>query len=64
MKPLIQSKTFWFAILQAVIGLWTAAVTVNPSIAQAGLGMVIAAIIQMFLRYNTTTPIGGIVESR
>ena len=63
MKSLISSKTVWFAIIQGIIGVWTAVVAVNPDVAKTGYAVVIAAVIQVALRVVTTTPIGGVFST-
>lgn len=62
-KPLIQSKQFWIALAQALVGVYTAVVAVNPTVSNIGIVATVIGVVQIFLRYNSTSVISGIVST-
>lgn len=60
-KALIQSKTFWLAVAQAAVGVYIAITTQYPDLASVGWIAAFKSIIDIFLRYNSNTPVSGLV---
>lgn len=54
MKSLFTSKTFIVAVLQALIGLYAAAVQVDPTLASVGWGLIGKSVLDILLRLLTT----------
>jgi uncharacterized membrane protein len=54
MKSIFQSKVFWVAVVQGLVGLIVAAETVVPL---AGWILVAKSALDVWLRYNTVTQI-------
>ena len=54
MKSLLQSKTFWVAVLQALVGIVAIFATTYPTV---GSLLIVKSIIDVILRVVTTTPV-------
>lgn len=54
MKSLFTSKTFWLAVVQAVAGVYAAAVMVDPTIATFGWVMIVKSVADVALRIFTS----------
>lgn len=56
-KSLFASKTFWLAVLQALLGVFVVFGTAYPMIGWLAIGK---SVVDMALRYITTTPIASL----
>ncbi len=56
-KSIFESKTFWIAVIQAVLGLLAVIVAVDPSIKVAGIIAMLKSILDIINRLNTTQPV-------
>lgn len=54
MKSLFTSKTFLLALVQAIAGIYAAAVMVDPAIATFGWVMILKSVVDILLRVFTT----------
>ncbi len=54
MKSILQSRTFWLAVTQALIGIVAVFATTYPDI---GTLLVLKSLLDVILRYETTTEI-------
>ena len=61
-KALIESKAFWLAVAQLVLAGIAIFQTQYPELQSVGALGVIKSLIDIFLRANTTQPIGGILK--
>ena len=57
MKSLFASRTFLLAVVQAVAGIYAAAVVVDPTITTLGWGMILKSVIDVLLRIYTSQPV-------
>lgn len=62
-KPLIKSKQFWLALIQAVLAIIAIFGATYPAIETVGWIGLLKSGLDMYLRYNTTTQISGVVSS-
>lgn len=54
MKSVLQSRTVWMAVLQAVLGI---AIVVATEAGEAGVALVLKSIVDIALRYATVEPL-------
>lgn len=54
MKSILQSRTFWLAFLQGIIGLIVVFSTAYPNV---GILVVLKTLADMYLRLKTTQPV-------
>lgn len=59
MKSLLQSRTFWVAVVQGVLGVL---VVVFAHFGLAGALLITKSLIDIVLRLDTDTPIGGTIS--
>lgn len=57
-KGLLQSRTFWLAVLQAIGGAITIFATAYPG---AGVLLLAKSLLDIYLRSTTTEPVSGLV---
>lgn len=62
-KPLIYSKQFWVAVAQAVLALIAIFGASYPALQAIGWVGILKSALDIYLRYNTTTQISGVVSS-
>lgn len=66
MKSLLESKTFWFAVLKFALGILTlSTATFGQWLPATVVGAILSvtAVIDVILRLNTTTAITGIAST-
>jgi hypothetical protein len=63
-KALIESKTFWLAVLQAVIGAIAVFQAAYPDLNAVGWLVIAKSVLDAFLRAGSSAPISGIVARR
>lgn len=54
MKSVLQSKTVWLAVLQAVLGV---AIVIATETGEAGVALILKSIVDIALRYATVEPL-------
>jgi hypothetical protein len=59
MKGLLQSKTFWLALVQAVAGV---IVVFSTSFPQVGWLVIAKSVVDVILRVYTSQPVSGLVR--
>ena len=61
-KALIESKTFWVAVAQAVLGVLVIFMNAYPDLQAVGALVVGKSILDMWLRTQVQAPVGGILK--
>lgn len=62
-KALIHSKAFWVAVCQALLGMFAVFSATYPALETVGALAIVKSVLDIYLRMNTTQPIGGITKA-
>lgn len=57
-KSIFTSRTFWVAVVQAVLGVLVAAITVDPNLQRLGWITIVKSLLDVMLRLGTDTAVG------
>ncbi len=60
-KSLFESRTFWVACAQAVVALIAIFASTYPQAEWVGVALLVKSLVDMYLRANTSTPIGSVL---
>lgn len=63
MKALIESKQFWVAVVQAIVGVIVVFSSAYPALDTVGVLAIVKSMLDIWLRMNTSQPIGGIFKA-